>query len=598
MVKYIRSLKRNILLVIIIEMLSLFVYTYVIFPFCQMVLERVMRSQGYGYFFDNNILGVIKNIWILLTVIGIVLFLGLCFYVEIMVLVNAIINTNQTIRNILKKSILSTKKLLSPFGIYLIIISFFLSTIIHFNLLSRIVQNLGLVEYIKYNFMNNQGIAAIMLILLIAILFLLLRYLFVYPIFSNGNLSVKKSFFLSIKLMRKNYIRTLLKLLLVNVLALGFFAFVYMLIILIVILAIKSSVVIRLQYATSMTVMDTINRLLVFFFSISMVIINLESAVMLCKRYSLEEPYIFSEVNINLSDKKNRIKKRGIWTLMILLSLVLYIQINDDFLHNFRLRTGYNPEGKRTEIFAHRGNSYTAPENTLSALKSAIEEKADGAEIDIQMTKDGEIVLMHDSSLYRTAGINALIAQLNYSQLVDIDVGSWFSPAFKGEKIPTLEEALELCKGELTLMIEVKSGHYEEYDIARRVVKNVEEMGMDQDVIVASFNLNVLKEVKKLNNSISTCLILRFAYGNIEEVEYVDIFSLESRFVQKGVIKSIRNGGKALAVWTVNESKQMAYLGELGVDAIITDHPVRAREIFYEDSVPGFLVDIISFMLR
>ena len=147
-------------------------------------------------------------------------------------------------------------------------------------------------------------------------------------------------------------------------------------------------------------------------------------------------------------------------------------------------------------------------------------------------------------------------------------------------------------------MIEVKSGHYEEYDIARRVVKNVEEMGMDQDVIVASFNLNVLKEVKKLNNSISTCLILRFAYGNIEEVEYVDIFSLESRFVQKGVIKSIRNGGKALAVWTVNESKQMAYLGELGVDAIITDHPVRAREIFYEDSVPGFLVDIISFMLR
>ncbi|MDD4112008.1 MAG: glycerophosphodiester phosphodiesterase family protein [Herbinix sp.] len=598
MVKYIRSLKRNILLVIIIEMLSLFVYTYVIFPFCQMVLERVMRSQGYGYFFDNNILGVIKNIWILLTVIGIVLFLGLCFYVEIMVLVNAIINTNQTIRNILKKSILSTKKLLSPFGIYLIIISFFLSTIIHFNLLSRIVQNLGLVEYIKYNFMNNQGIAAIMFILLIAILFLLLRYLFVYPIFSNGNLSVKKSFFLSIKLMRKNYIRTLLKLLLVNVLALGFFAFVYMLIILIVILAIKSSVVIRLQYATSMTVMDTINRLLVFFFSISMVIINLESAVMLCKRYSLEEPYIFSEVNINLSDKKNRIKKRGIWTLMILLSLVLYIQINDDFLHNFRLRTGYNPEGKRTEIFAHRGNSYTAPENTLSALKSAIEEKADGAEIDIQMTKDGEIVLMHDSSLYRTAGINALIAQLNYSQLVDIDVGSWFSPAFKGEKIPTLEEALELCKGELTLMIEVKSGHYEEYDIARRVVKNVEEMGMDQDVIVASFNLNVLKEVKKLNNSISTCLILRFAYGNIEEVEYVDIFSLESRFVQKGVIKSIRNGGKALAVWTVNESKQMAYLGELGVDAIITDHPVRAREIFYEDSVPGFLVDIISFMLR
>ena len=586
------------LLVLKIEISTLFLYTYVIFPFCQMILKRVMKSQGYGYLFDSNIPGIIKNAWIILTLIGIGLFLGLCFYFEIMVLVNTIMNDSQTIKAILKKSFLSIKKVFSPFGILLLFISFFISAIIRFNLLSRIVQNLGVFEYIRYRFISNPGITALVVIILISQLALLLRFLFVYPILGSSNISVRKSFSLSTKLMKGNYSRAFIRLLIVNVLALIFISLIYIFIMLIVVLIIKNSVVINLQYATSMTVMDTVNRLLVFFYSIAMVVINLESSVMLCKRYSLKEPYIFNDINISLSDKKVRRRRGGILTLLVLLSLVLYILINNDFLHNFRLRTGYNPEGRRNEIFAHRGNSYTAPENTLSALKSAMEERADGAEIDIRMTKDGEIILMHDSSLLRTAGINLQIAQLNYSQLADFDVGSWFSPAFRGEKIPTLREALELCKGELTLMIEMKDGLYEDYDIARRVVENVEEMGMDQDVIIASFNLKLLKEVKRLNNSIATCLILKFAYGNINEIEYVDIFSLESKFVQRGLIHNIRKGGKALAVWTVNEGRQIASLRDMGIDIIITDRPVRAREIYYEDSVPGFLSNIISNILR
>lgn len=360
---------------------------------------------------------------------------------------------------------------------------------------------------------------------------------------------------------------------------------------------IKSNVVVRLQYATSMTVMDTVNRLLVFFYSISMVIINIEFSVTLCKRYSLSEPYIFGDDICSDTDVKIK-KRRGLWTLLMFLALFLYIQINDDFLHNFRLRTGYNPEGRRTEIFAHRGNSYMAPENTLAALKSAIEEGADGAEIDVRMTKDGELILLHDRSLLRTGGIDIRIDQLNYSQLEGIDVGSWFSPDFKGEKIPTLKEALELSKDELTLMIEVKSESYDDIEIVRRVVENVEEMGLDQDVIIASFNLGVLKEVKSLNSSIATCLILRFAYGDVNEIEYVDMFSVESKFIQRKVFQTISNGSKALAVWTVNEGKQIASLRDMGIDAIITDRPVTAREILYEDTVPGFLVDLISSMLK
>lgn len=598
MIKFIKSLKRNMLFVLKIEILALFLYTYVIFPLCNMLLERVMRSQGYGYFFDSNIRGIVQNVWIILALMGIGLLLGICFYLEIMILINALLDGNQSMKSILKKSLYSIKRLISPYGLLLILISFFISVIIHFNLLTRIIQNLGLVEYVRKNLLNNMGFTIVVIFSLILFIILFLRYLFVYPILASEYVSVKKSFSLSVKFMKGKYIRTLLKLILVNVLSVIFFSFLYLLILLVVVLIIKSSVIINLQYATSMTVMDTVNRLLVFFYSTAMVVINLESSVILSKSYSIYEPYIFNEINFSLNDKKIKRKKRGIWTLVILISLIFYIIINSNFLHNFRLRTGYNPEGKRTEIFAHRGNSYKAPENTLSALESAIEEKADGAEIDVRMTKDGEIILMHDSSLKRTAGINEQVSRLEYSQLTKLDVGTWFSPEFEGERIPTLREALELCKGRLTLMIEVKSDKKKEDQISQKIVEHVEDMNMDQDVIIASFNLNVLKEVKRLNNKIATCLIIRFAYGNIDEMEDVDMFSIESRFLQSSVLKSIKNSDKALAVWTVNEGSRIASLRDMGIDAVITDHPVKAREIFYENAVPGFLSHVISSILK
>jgi glycerophosphoryl diester phosphodiesterase len=398
--------------------------------------------------------------------------------------------------------------------------------------------------------------------------------------------------------MKKYLITTSIKVLFVNILALLFFAIFYLLIIFITIMVIKSNVIVRLQYAISMTVIDSVNRMLIFFYSLAMIIINLEASVFLCKKLSTKKPRIYSETPIILKENQNKKKRGRIWSLIVIIALIFFIFTNDDFLFSFRLRTGYNPEGKKPNIIAHRGNSNAAPENTLSALSSAIDVKADGAEIDVRMTKDGEIVLMHDSKLLRTAGVNSNVNQLNYSELSDIDVGSWFSPEFKGERIPTLMEALELCKDKLNLMIEIKSDKNKEHEIAKRVLENVEAMGMEDDVIIASFNPKVLDEVKKLNKKIPTCLILRFAYGNIEEMEYVDIFSVESRFMHIKLLQSIQNNGKSLVVWNVSESYQVESLNHLDIDAIIIGDPIRAREIIYEDAAPGFMNKIIASILN
>lgn len=597
MQKFLVSLKRNMILLLEIEIIVLFIYTYVIIPVCELILKRVMRAQNYGYFFDKNILSVVKNIWILLTLLGIVLFIGLCFYLEVMLLINVIIYSDNKILNVLKKSLFSIKKLFSPFGLVLLIISFFASMLMHFNFLTRIIQTLKINQYFRYYYSYNPKATAAVSVTLLFIIYLVIRFLFVYPILSYEDVSIKESFNLSARLMKKYLITTSIKVLFVNILALLFFAIFYLLIIFITIMVIKSNVIVRLQYAISMTVIDSVNRMLIFFYSLAMIIINLEASVFLCKKLSTKKPRIYSEIPIILKEDQNRKKRGRIWSLIVIIALIIFVFTNDDFLFSFRLRTGYNPEGKKPNIIAHRGNSNAAPENTLSALSSAIDVKADGAEIDVRMTKDGEIVLMHDSKLLRTAGVNSHVNQLNYSELSDIDVGSWFSPEFKGERIPTLMEALDLCKDKLNLMIEVKSDKNKEHEIAKKVLENVEAMGMEDDVIIASFNPKVLDEVKKYNKKIPTCLILRFAYGNIEEMEYVDIFSIESRFMQIKLLQSIQNKGKSMIVWNVSESNQIASLNHLDIDAIIIGDPIRAREIIYEDAAPGFMNKILRQFL-
>ena len=109
-----------------------------------------------------------------------------------------------------------------------------------------------------------------------------------------------------------------------------------------------------------------------------------------------------------------------------------------------------------TQITAHRGSSLAAPENTLSAVQAAIDDLADSVEIDVQLSRDGVVVLGHDASLKRVAGVNRPISALNWEELQKLDVGSWFSKSYEGTRIPALSEVLELCSQKIGLNIEIK----------------------------------------------------------------------------------------------------------------------------------------------
>ena len=250
----------------------------------------------------------------------------------------------------------------------------------------------------------------------------------------------------------------------------------------------------------------------------------------------------------------------------------------------------------QTRITAHRGSSSGAPENTMAALEKAVEEMADRAEIDVQETADGVIVLCHDTSLKRVAGVNKKVSDLTLEQIKKLDVGSWFSSEYQGEQIPTLEEIMEYAKGKIDLNIEIKNlGNSS--GLPEKVIELVEKHEMQEQCVITSTNRFYLKRVKAVNPEIRTGYIISAAYGNFYSDDFIDLISIRSSFVTERMIESAHEAGKAVHAWTVNGKVEMERLKQLGVDDMITDRPVLAREILYGEEAKANLLEYLRLVL-
>ncbi len=250
-----------------------------------------------------------------------------------------------------------------------------------------------------------------------------------------------------------------------------------------------------------------------------------------------------------------------------------------------------------TEITAHRGSSRTAPENTIPAIEAAVEEMADSVEIDVQMTADGVVVLGHDASLKRVAGVNRSIASMTFEALEKLDVGSWFSSEYAGTRIPSLSEVLELCSQKISLNIEIKYVG-KNSELPEKTAEMVREYGMENQCVITSTNLSYLKRVKEALPEIRTGYIISAAYGNFYSSEDVDFISIRSGFVTSALMQNAHEQGKAVYAWTVNTKSELERLTLLGVDGIITDRPVLAREIVYREEATESLFEYLKLVLR
>lgn len=237
---------------------------------------------------------------------------------------------------------------------------------------------------------------------------------------------------------------------------------------------------------------------------------------------------------------------------------------------------------KKPLVWAHRGASGYAPENTLPAFKMAADMKADGVELDVQLTKDGEIVVCHDETIDRTSNNKGLIMNYTLEELKKMDF-SYGNEAYEGTKIPLMSEVFELLKDTgLTINIELKTGIIF-YDIEEKIVEMTHKYGFNDRVIYSSFNHSSVLKIKEIDSTARTGFL--YADGPIDMPGYGARYKVDAlhpagynlRF--PNFMEECREKNLDVNVWTINKECDIKECITRGVNAIITNYPEKARKI-------------------
>ncbi len=224
------------------------------------------------------------------------------------------------------------------------------------------------------------------------------------------------------------------------------------------------------------------------------------------------------------------------------------------------------------------------PENTLISFQKALDLGADGLEFDVQMTRDGHLVICHDEEVDRTTNGQGLLKDYTLAELKKLDAGSWFGPEFAGQTIPTLEELFGLVAGKPSLLLnaELKTGVVIYPGIEERFIELVRKYRLTGQVLVSSFNHYSLRKVKELAPEMKTGIL--YMEGLFEPWEYAKRLKAEALHpffynIQPVIVEGAKRHGMMLNPFTVDEPRYMQLCIDAGVDGIITNYPDRLMQL-------------------
>lgn len=236
-----------------------------------------------------------------------------------------------------------------------------------------------------------------------------------------------------------------------------------------------------------------------------------------------------------------------------------------------------------TRIYAHRGSKGNRPENTLAAFEEAVRLGADGIELDVHLSKDGGLAVIHDETLSRTTNGTGFVKDFTMEELRLLEAGAWFSEDLRGERIPSLEQVCSLLQGTgMILNIEIKNDVFPYEGIEKKVLAAIAD-GYDKNlVILSSFNHYTIRKLHELDPETETAIL--FMEGLYEPWNYAKTVFASALHVYEPLAFSplvdlAKSKNYPVRVFTVNDETRMEALMKKNVDAIMTDYPERALEI-------------------
>ncbi len=233
---------------------------------------------------------------------------------------------------------------------------------------------------------------------------------------------------------------------------------------------------------------------------------------------------------------------------------------------------------------AHRGFSGKYPENTMLAFEKAIEAGTDGIELDVHFTKDGEVVVIHDERIDRTSDGEGYVVDFTYEELSKFDASAGFAGVYGFNKIPTLREYFELVKpvGGFITNIELKTSINEYPGIEKAVLELVDEFGLEDRIIISSFNHYSIMRTKSINPRIK-CGFLEsswiYNFGEYTKTRGVECVHPLFLSLNEDSVSEIKSNGIQINTWTVNKEADVERLYNLGVDAVISNYPDMVKGV-------------------
>lgn len=237
-------------------------------------------------------------------------------------------------------------------------------------------------------------------------------------------------------------------------------------------------------------------------------------------------------------------------------------------------------------IFAHRGSSSHAPENTIAAFELAVRQEAEAIELDTKLTKDGEVVVIHDLTVDRTTDGSGRVSDLTLAAIKELDAGSHFDVAFKGEPIPTLEEVLETIGKRAFINIELTNYDIPSAPLPEKVAAIVQKLGLANHILFSSFHPMILRRIQRLMPKVPVGFLAQPGISGFLARSWLgrwmvnyQALHLEVRDLNLSLLQRAHRSGYKVNIYTVNREEEMSTLFSMGVNGIFTDDPLLARQV-------------------
>ncbi|WP_314011144.1 glycerophosphodiester phosphodiesterase [Pseudostreptobacillus hongkongensis] len=522
--------------------------------------ELMMYFAGIHNVTQTNFYNILFHPVSLITLIVYILIMAFIMFFEFSFIVFMIYgkfnNKNYSVRTILNKSFNSMKSLIGKQFIFFLAYFITMIPIQNLGLNSVLTQDLYIPKFITEELLKTPSNAIIFLVAMVILIYINFRLFFVIPLTIISRKSLSDSIKESWEITKNHKLEIILIVLMSEVIFTIVSGIIVFVVIYIFEIINSSGNSLILQ-----TLLFTLLQAVFFFFSVMSKLVIVTTLVNII----VDKNEVSNEI-INLESKeKIKFKYFNTFLTIFTISLIIYNGYNIYY-------TGVN---ENVLTIAHRGDVEYGVENSLEALEGALKNKADYVEIDIVMTKDNKFVVLHDFNLKRLAGINKNIYDMNFDEVVGLEIKQG---GFKSH-IPSFEEYVKRAKElDVKLLVELKLHGEEPDNYVDLVIQELKRLGIDKKYKVMSLNKDVMVELNKKEPDIDTGYVIPIQFGSFNNID-VDFYVIEDFSFSKYLLREAKIEKKNVFVWTINDQEDMTRYLQTAVDGIITDNPKMVNDV-------------------